>query len=86
MESPSQLQEALLQRPIPLIRNFTVNLMAYGLGRRVEYYDMPEIRAIVAAAEANDYRMSSFLTGVIESDAFRYSQVPDVVVEEASSR
>jgi len=44
------------------------------------------MEAIVAAAEANDYRMSSFLTGVIESDAFRYSQVPVVVVEEASSR
>ena len=86
VESPAALQEALLKRPIPLIRNFTVNLMAYGLGRRVEYYDMPEIRAIVAAAEANDYRMSSFLTGVIESEAFLYSQVPDVVVEEAQSR
>ena len=85
VESPAQLQEALLERPIPLIRNFTVNLMAYALGRRVEYYDMPEIRAITAAAEANGNRMSSFLMGVIESDAFRYSQVPDIVVEEASS-
>ena len=85
VESPAQLQEALLERPIPLIRNFAVNLMAYALGRRVEYYDMPEIRAITAAAEANGNRMSSFLMGVIESDAFRYSQVPDVVVEEASS-
>ena len=85
VESPAQLQEALLERPIPLIRNFTVNLMAYALGRRVEHYDMPEIRAIVAAAEANGNRMSSFLMGVIESEAFRYSQVPDIVVEEASS-
>ena len=85
VESPAQLQEALLERPIPLIRNFVVNLMAYALGRRVEYYDMPEIRAITAAAEANDNRMGSFLIGVIESEAFRYSQVPDVVVEEASS-
>ncbi len=85
VESPAELQEALLQRPIPLIRNFAVNLMAYALGRRVEYYDMPEIRAITAAAEANGYRMSSFMAGVIESDAFRMSQVPDIVVEEAPS-
>ena len=69
--SPKELQDALLQRTIPLLRNVTKNLMAYALGRRVEYYDMPAIRKIVDDAEANDYRMSSFILGVIDSDAFQ---------------
>jgi hypothetical protein len=69
--SPKELQDALLKRPVPLLRNLTKNLMAYALGRRVEYYDMPAIRKIVQGAEANDYRMSSFILGVVDSDAFR---------------
>ncbi len=39
--NPSELAAALLKRPIPLVRTFTENLMAYALGRRVEYYDQP---------------------------------------------
>ena len=35
-------KQALLKRPMPLIRTFTQNLMAYALGRRVEYYDQPD--------------------------------------------
>ena len=69
--SPDDLRKALLQRPIPLVRTFTENLMAYALGRRVEYYDKPTIRAITAQAEADDYRMSSFIMGVVNSDAFQ---------------
>jgi hypothetical protein len=69
--SPKDLREALLRRPIPLIRTFTQNLMAYALGRRVEYYDQPTIRAITAQAEADDYRMSSFIMGVVNSGAFQ---------------
>ena len=45
--------------------------MAYGLGRRIEHYDMPTIRAITRAAEANDYRMSSFILGVVNSLSFQ---------------
>jgi hypothetical protein len=74
--SPSDLTEALLARPIPLLRNFTHNLMAYGLGRRVEYFDQPAIREIVAKAEDNGYRMSSFIVGVVKSDAFRMKRAP----------
>ena len=61
---PAELTAALLKRPVPLVRTFTENLMAYALGRRVEYFDQPAIRAIAKAAEANDYRMSSFILGV----------------------
>ena len=67
--------EALMKRPEPLVRTFTENLLAYALGRRTEYFDQPTIRAIVKAASANDYRMSSFILGVIKSDAFLMKRV-----------
>ena len=68
---PSELTGALLKRPVPLVRTFTENLMAYALGRRVEYFDQPAVRAIARTAEANHYKMSSFILGVIKSDAFQ---------------
>ncbi len=71
LASPEDLRRALLARPTPLLRNFTTNLMAYALGRRVEAYDMPTVRAIVRDAAAADNRISSYILGVVNSPAFR---------------
>ena len=71
VDGPGALQEALLDRPVLLLRSFTSNLMAYALGRRVEWYDQPTIRRIVREAEEDDYRISSFVLGVVTSDAFQ---------------
>lgn len=71
VNSPNELTNVLLKRPIPLARNFTSNLLAYAIGRRVEYYDQPAIRAIVQEAEVGGYRMSLFIRGVVESVPFR---------------
>ena len=53
------------------MRNFTENLMAYALGRRLEYYDQPTVRDITNQAEVNNYRLSSFIVGIVKSDAFQ---------------
>ncbi len=71
LHGPDDLREALLTRSTSLIRTFTENLMAYALGRRVEYYDMPAVRAIERDAAAHDNRMSAFILGVVKSPAFR---------------
>ncbi|MEK7402874.1 MAG: DUF1592 domain-containing protein [Gemmatimonadota bacterium] len=71
VESPSDLLKSLMARPIPLLRAYTENLMAYAVGRRVEDYDQPTIRTIVADAAKGGYRMSSFIMGVVKSPAFR---------------
>ena len=73
--SPHELLSALMKRPEPLVRTFTENLLAFAIGRRTEYYDQPTIRAISKSAAANDYRMSSFILGVIKSDAFQMKNV-----------
>ena len=54
--------------------SFTENLMTYALGRRVEYTDMPTVRAIVRDAGKNDNRISSFVLGVVNSAAFRMAK------------
>jgi hypothetical protein len=79
IQTPSDLTTALLKRPIPLVRSFTENLMAYALGRRVEDFDEPTIRAIAKQAETNDYRFSSFVSAVVRSDAFRMKRAEDAV-------
>jgi hypothetical protein len=78
---PEDLRQALLARPIPLVRTFTENLFAYALGRRVEYFDQPTVRAVTRAAEADGYRMSAFILGVVKSDAFRM-QSPNAVAQQ----
>ena len=84
--SPDDLRQALLRRPIPLVRTFTENLMAYALGRRVEYYDKPTIRAITVQAEADDYRISSFIMGVVGSDAFQMSRAETTAEMDSEGR
>jgi uncharacterized protein DUF1592/uncharacterized protein DUF1588/uncharacterized protein DUF1587/uncharacterized protein DUF1595/uncharacterized protein DUF1585 len=71
VSSPADLTQALLKRPIPLVRSFTENLMAYALGRRVEDFDQTAVRIIARDAEAKGYRLSSFVLGVVNSSAFR---------------
>ena len=80
LTGPADLRNALLSRPEVFYRIFTENLMAYGLGRRVEYYDMPTVRRIVRGAADNDYRFSSFVLGVVDSPAFRSSLVSPTAV------
>ena len=71
LSTPADLNGVLLDRPIPLLRNFTQNLLAYAIGRRVEYFDQPTVRQIVRDAERDGYRMSSFILGVVKSDPFQ---------------
>jgi hypothetical protein len=75
LNGPDDLRAALLARPEPFLRNVTENLMAYALGRRVEYYDMPTVRRIVADAREKDYAISEFILGVVESPAFQMRRV-----------
>jgi len=74
LSGPASLRQALLNHSDIIIRNFTDNLMAYALGRRVEYYDQPTVRAIVKKAAQSDYHLSSFVLGVVNSPAFQMSR------------
>jgi hypothetical protein len=64
------LRELLLARPQQFPQTLTEKLMAYALGRRVEYYDQPSVRKIVRDAAAKDYKWSAIIQGIVESPAF----------------
>jgi len=81
VSTPSELVNALLKRPIPLVRTFTENLMAYGLGRRVEDFDEPTVRVIARDAADHGYKFSSFVNGVVNSAAFRMRRVEPVAAD-----
>ncbi len=81
IESPTDLRQAILKRPSVFVRTFTRNLMAYAIGRRVEYFDMPTVRDIEDAAAENDYAMSSFILGVVNSPAFRMARAETTVAD-----
>jgi hypothetical protein len=83
VSTPNELVDVLMKRPVPLVRNFAANLLAYALGRRVEYFDQPQIRAIVGEAEANGYRMSTFILGIVRSDPFQMAQSQATVDQQA---
>ena len=65
------LRQALLQRPEVLVGTMTEKLMTYGLGRGLEPYDMPAVRAIVRGASRDQYRFSALVKGVVTSTPFR---------------
>jgi cytochrome c553 len=66
----SGLRAALLKDPEQFPRTVTEKLMAYALGRRLEYFDQPSVRRIVRDAAAKQYRWSSLIVGIVESPAF----------------
>jgi len=74
MDGPVGLRQALLKHADLVKLSFTESLMTYALGRRVEHFDMPTVRAIVADAGTNDDRISSFILGVVKSAAFQRSK------------
>jgi hypothetical protein len=67
------------------VRNFTENLLTYALGRRLEYYDQPTVRAIARQAEGSGYRISSFVLGVVLSDAFAMRRAAAVTQTSSAS-
>ena len=70
-EGVAGLKAALLSRPELFVGTLTEKLLAYALGRAVEYYDAPAVRRIVRDAEQHDYRFSSLIAGIVRSTPFQ---------------
>lgn len=66
----SGLRAALAAEPEQFARTVTEKLLAFALGRRLEYYDRPAVRKIVREAAGEQYRWSSLILGIVESPAF----------------
>jgi hypothetical protein len=74
LSGPASVREALLNHSDLFVRNFTQELLAYGLGRVVDYHDMPVVRTIAQDAAKKDNRFSAFILGIVKSPSFQMSR------------
>ena len=70
-EGPTGLREALLAHPNRFVTTVTEKLLIYAIGRGVEYYDAPAVRAITRAAANDNYRLSTIILNIVKSPPFR---------------
>ena len=68
---PAGLRAFLVSQHRQFVGAMTEKLLAYALGRRLEYYDSPTVRGIVREAAASDYRLSAIILGIVRSPAFQ---------------
>jgi hypothetical protein len=71
VDGPVALRQTLLRHPDAFVGTMTEKLLTYALGRGLEPYDMPAIRAIVRNANHDNYRFSSIVLGVVNSTPFQ---------------
>jgi hypothetical protein len=67
----ADLRTVLLSRREDVVRTAIEKMLTYAAGRGVEYYDYPVIRRILTDARAADYRWSSVVLGIVESEPFQ---------------
>jgi mono/diheme cytochrome c family protein len=78
VNGPVALRQALLKHPETFARTMTEKLLTYSLGRGLEYYDVPVVRAIARDAAASNYRFSSLVMGIVKSTPFRMKRAYEV--------
>ncbi len=74
---PAELKQALLRDPSRFVTTLTGKLLTYALGRGLEDYDMPVVRAIVRNAAADDYHFQTLILYVTESQPFQMRRSPE---------
>jgi mono/diheme cytochrome c family protein len=65
------LREVLLARREQFVRTVTEKLLAYALGRGVEYYDLPVVRRIVREAAPDNFSWPAIILGIAKSTPFQ---------------
>jgi hypothetical protein len=74
LSGPATVRQAVLDHSSAYLGNFTERLLEYGVGRVLDYRDMPMVRSIARdAGKAND-RFSAFVMGVVKSPLFQMSR------------
>ncbi|MCM3880067.1 MAG: DUF1592 domain-containing protein [Vicinamibacterales bacterium] len=70
------LRALLVSHKQEFVRTVSGKLLAYALGRGLEYYDLPAVRKIAREAEKSGYRWSAIVSGIVTSTPFSMGVVP----------
>jgi hypothetical protein len=65
------VRQLLLREPGLFVEAMTSKLLMYAVGRNVQYYDGPLIRAIARESQKRNYTFASLVEGVVTSDQFQ---------------
>jgi hypothetical protein len=65
------LRKALASDPFQFVQTLTIKLMTYGLGRGIDYQDMPTVRAIVRQSAKQDYKFKELIMDIVTSTPFQ---------------
>ncbi|HEX3838633.1 MAG TPA: DUF1592 domain-containing protein [Steroidobacteraceae bacterium] len=65
------LRKALAADPNQFVQTLTINLMTYGLGRGIDYQDMPVVRGIVRESAKQDYKFKELIMDIVTSAPFQ---------------
>ena len=77
-DGPAALSRLLLTKyRDEFVRTATEKLLTYALGRGIEYYDYPTIRAIDREAARDNYRISTWILAIVKSTPFQMRRAPD---------
>jgi hypothetical protein len=74
---PAGLKKVLLEHRDEFLDTLTEKLLTYALGRGLEYYDKPAVRAITREAARDDYRVSALITSIVQSTPFTMRRTPE---------
>jgi hypothetical protein len=67
-----EFRKILETRREELVQTVVEKLMAYGVGRGLEWYDAPAVRKVMRQSADRDYRWSSIIVNIAESTPFLY--------------
>jgi hypothetical protein len=71
IDGPASLRKVIASHPEQFVHTLTEALMTYALGRKIEAYDMPTVRAIVRNSSEENYTLASLIEGIVKSTAFQ---------------
>ena len=86
VDGPVALRKAIMKHPEQFVRTMTEKMLTYGLGRGLEYYDMPAARGIEQAAAKDGYRFSALVMNIVNSTPFQMKKAQEPAQVRAAAR
>jgi len=85
LDGITSLRDTLVRYSNQFERVVVEKLLTYGLGRGIEYQDMPVVRSIVRDAAPNNFKFSALVLGIVKSPAFQMNMKPEAAQQVASA-
>ena len=65
----------LEQKQTEVLTQLTRKMLAYALGRQLEYYDEAAVQKIVSAVVADDWKMQTLVLQIVKSYPFQHKLI-----------